>query len=390
MRTLLVLLLFPAISLGQSIIVSGGNGSIMLSGKDHAGRAPAEEKVKTSPPRGAVPVFEEVLQEKQEPILVTADDGKTQQYVVPTDRPGRFGFSAKMPPAVDSVAESQPILRIYTTAGCDPCNRLKAAIQRGELYGVGIRWYDGGASSYPTIVNEADGKTWGGFGPGTISQIRSYLGIGSGVSAPAQSTKPATRYVQPSGGMVRDQWGDYDPSTYLGCGNRNCAMCNNRRAVQSGYRQTSYTPADPSTLSADQQPTPEYVIDDMLRLISPRSSDVLGDLGCGDGRILITAVKRYRCRGVGVELDPVRAEEARKWVRSEGLENQITIVTGDVRDFNPKAHGVTVITAYLFPELLVEIAPLFDTVRAAATPFHPVPGLRMTEHGDVWLYRPST
>lgn len=363
MRILLLVLLIPSAALSQSIIVSGGRQSITVSG---ATRAVTTEKEadKAAP---APPVFSEVEPEPQ-PV-----------------RKKPVGQPFPLP-----VKTQKPILDIHVTSGCAPCNRLKSAISRGELYGVGIRWWNGGASSYPTIVTE-DGRRWVGFDESTIPAIRRHLGL----SQSASSGQHRIYQVQPSRGyieqaiprQVRDQWGTYDPATYRGCGNRNCAMCNARRAVQMGYRQTSFIPADPETLPAGQQPTSPELIDEMLDLMGLHSGDVLADLGCGDGRILIAAVKKTGGRAIGVELDQGQADRARRNVAAAGLSDRITIIEGDALKFDPQSYGVTAITAYLFEELLEQLRPVIQQARVAATPFHQVPGLPMENHGDVWVYR---
>ena len=351
MKSFLLFLLIPAVSFAQSITISGGRQSIIVSGQ-----ASSVTTVQDADD-AAVPVFSEI---ERKPIRVTAEP----------------------------VVNEKPILDIYTTSGCSPCNRLKDAISRGELYGASIRWWNGGASSYPTIVS-SDGRKWVGFTGSTIPEIRRHLGLSS-----TERSSPKIRSVRPSQPMypaqsyqIRDQWGTYDPRTYRGCNSPNCAMCNTRRAVQRGYRQTSFVPADPATLPAGQQPTSPELISEMITLMRLRSADVLADLGCGDGRILIAAVQSSGCRAVGVELDPDQAERARRNVAAAGLSGQIEIIEGDALDFNPQRYGVTAITAYLFDELLEQLRPVIQQARVAATPFHKVPGLAMTNHGDVWLYR---
>ena len=59
-------------------------------------------------------------------------------------------------------------------------------------------------------------------------------------------------------------------------------------------------------------PTPEEVVEEMLRIARVGAGDVLYDLGCGDGRIVITAAKKFGCRGVGIDIDPQRIKESRE------------------------------------------------------------------------------
>jgi SAM-dependent methyltransferase len=140
-------------------------------------------------------------------------------------------------------------------------------------------------------------------------------------------------------------------------------------------------------LPAGQQPTPSDTIGRMIDGMRLMRSDVLADLGCGDGRILIAAAKRIGCRCIGIEIDAEQCQRAREAVIAEGLESLITIIEGDILDFVPERHGVTAITAYLFDDLLQQVSPLFRRVRVAATPFHRVVGMAATQYGDVWIYR---
>src|SRR6266550_6168333 len=70
-------------------------------------------------------------------------------------------------------------------------------------------------------------------------------------------------------------------------------------------------------------PTPSAVVDAMLKLAKVTSNDVVYDLGCGDGRIVIAAAKSYGARGVGIDIDPVRVSEARKNAREAGVESRV-------------------------------------------------------------------
>ena len=113
--------------------------------------------------------------------------------------------------------------------------------------------------------------------------------------------------------------------------------------------------------------------------------DVLADIGCGDGRILIEAVKRYGCSGIGIEIDTNKADEARTNIEAAGLGTRIEIITGDARAFEPQQHGVTHAVAYLYPELLQELAPMLSTIPNLYTPFHRVPGLQMNKEKEIWV-----
>jgi len=199
--------------------------------------------------------------------------------------------------------------------------------------------------------------------------------------APAPSIEiPQTqsRYISWPG------WGTIDLETYgHGC---NCNMCRTIRGMQQTYRnQQRYQTSTKPVLPDDQQPCPQETVDRMLDLMNLNPTDVIADLGCGDGRILIAAAKRG-IRGIGVELDHARAQEAKKLIATAGLSHMIQIIIGDARQFDTSK--ATAITAYLYPPLLEELAPKMTGARVVASPFHEIPGLKMdrTRYGDIWLY----
>jgi hypothetical protein len=101
----------------------------------------------------------------------------------------------------------------------------------------------------------------------------------------------------------------------------------------------------------------------MLQVAKVGKDDVVYDLGCGDGRIVITAVKRYKAkRGVCVDIDPVRIEESRLKADSAGVTQRITFVEGDL--FEMSLRDATVVTLYLLPALNVRLRPkLFRELR---------------------------
>ena len=102
-------------------------------------------------------------------------------------------------------------------------------------------------------------------------------------------------------------------------------------------------------------PTPMGVVDQMLDLARVRREDVLYDLGCGDGRIVVRAAARFGCRGVGVDLNPQRVDEARANARQSKVEALTRFEVGDVFefDFSP----ATVVTMYLLPSVNMKLRP---------------------------------
>ena len=102
-------------------------------------------------------------------------------------------------------------------------------------------------------------------------------------------------------------------------------------------------------------PTRMEVVDAMLDLARVRKDDVLYDLGCGDGRIVVRAASRFGCRGVGVDLNPERVSEARANSQRERVTDLTRFDVGDVfeYDFRP----ATVVTMYLLPSVNLKLRP---------------------------------
>lgn len=105
-------------------------------------------------------------------------------------------------------------------------------------------------------------------------------------------------------------------------------------------------------------PTPAVVIARMLQLAKVGPDDVLYDLGCGDGRIVITAAKTFGTRGVGIDLDPRRIAESEAAARAQGVENLVEFRVQDVMkaDFS----SASVVTLYLLPESNNLLRPLLE------------------------------
>lgn len=102
-------------------------------------------------------------------------------------------------------------------------------------------------------------------------------------------------------------------------------------------------------------PTPREAVTAMVALANVQPNEVLYDLGCGDGRILVEATYLYGCRSVGVELNPDTLKLAAENVDDYGLANKIRLYQGDVLNYTyDKANVVTV---YLYPELIEKILP---------------------------------
>lgn len=127
--------------------------------------------------------------------------------------------------------------------------------------------------------------------------------------------------------------------------------------------------------------TDQEVVNRMLELADVYVNDVVYDLGSGDGRIVITAAQRYRARGVGVEIDPVRVWEARKNAEEAGVSDRVEFRQQDL--FEADFSDATVVTLYLLPEINMKLRPkLFEQLD---------PGTRVVSHNfDLGNWEPDS
>jgi len=102
-------------------------------------------------------------------------------------------------------------------------------------------------------------------------------------------------------------------------------------------------------------PTPNDVVSKMMELAKVTKKDMVYDLGCGDGRIVITAAQKYGARGVGIDIDPNRVAEATENTRKAGVADRVKIIRGDL--FETDISGATVVTLYLLTDLNLKLRP---------------------------------
>jgi hypothetical protein len=105
-------------------------------------------------------------------------------------------------------------------------------------------------------------------------------------------------------------------------------------------------------------PTPMVVVEKMLEMANVTKTDILYDLGCGDGRIVITAAKKYGTRGVGIDLDPERIKESNAYAKQAGVEDLVEFHLQDVMKSN--ISEATVVTLYLLPESNALLRPILE------------------------------
>jgi SAM-dependent methyltransferase len=115
--------------------------------------------------------------------------------------------------------------------------------------------------------------------------------------------------------------------------------------------------------------TPHDVVARMLDVAGVGKNDVLYDLGCGDGRIVVTAVRKCGCRGFGFDINPRRVEESQRNARRRNVERLATIEERDI--FELDLSPASVVTLYLLPELNVKLIPQLDKLK---------PGSRIVSH----------
>jgi hypothetical protein len=134
---------------------------------------------------------------------------------------------------------------------------------------------------------------------------------------------------------------------------------------------TTEPAAEPSSKVPDIEyvPTPENVVAKMLEVAGVKKDDVLYDLGCGDGRIVVTAAKKFGVKAKGFDVDPQRIKESKANVEKAGVGNLVTIEQKDI--FEVDLSPASVVTLYLLPELNVRLIPQLQKLK---------PGSRIVSH----------
>jgi tRNA G37 N-methylase Trm5 len=122
-----------------------------------------------------------------------------------------------------------------------------------------------------------------------------------------------------------------------------------------GQAPVTRKPAPQQTPDVIFVPTPQEVVEEMLRIADVKKGDVLYDLGSGDGRIAVTAAKKYGVRAVGIDIDPERIREANENAKRNGVTGLVkfrneNLFTADFRE-------ATVVTLYLLPDLNEKLRP---------------------------------
>lgn len=134
--------------------------------------------------------------------------------------------------------------------------------------------------------------------------------------------------------------------------------------------------------AASEAPTPHDAIPDLLPILSPETGQIVADLGCGDGRVLIAACTTFDCKGVGIEINKELATLARQSVASLNLTNKINVYNGDILKYN--LQKLDVVYIYLYTDLIEQILPKLKRGTKVVSYLHEFPG--STQIGDFYVW----
>lgn len=141
-------------------------------------------------------------------------------------------------------------------------------------------------------------------------------------------------------------------------------------ATQAQAQIKLETPSVPRTPDVIFVPTPQPVVDAMLRLASVQPGEMVYDLGCGDGRAVITAARDFQAKGIGVDIDPQRISESRQNAQTAGVTDRVEFKQEDL--FQMNFSDADVLFLYLLPTLNVRLRPrILDETK---------PGTRVVSH----------
>jgi len=138
--------------------------------------------------------------------------------------------------------------------------------------------------------------------------------------------------------------------------------------------------AQQTNLDVPYVPTPPEVVDAMLSLANVKSGDIVYDLGCGDGRVVVTAAKEKGARGVGIDIDQERIDEATENAEKAGVADRVEFRRQDL--FKADIHDATVVALYLLPAINLKLRPkLWRDLK---------PGTRVVSHSfDMGDWKPE-
>lgn len=150
-------------------------------------------------------------------------------------------------------------------------------------------------------------------------------------------------------------------------------------AAVSISAQTPETATKTRTPDVPYVPTNQKVVDAMLKMAKVTKSDVVYDLGCGDGRIVITAAKQFGAKGTGVDINPERIKDANENAKKAKVTDKVKFVEGDL--FEQDFSDATVVTLYLLPAVNMKLRPKLLELK---------PGTRIVSHAfDMGDWKPD-
>lgn len=159
-------------------------------------------------------------------------------------------------------------------------------------------------------------------------------------------------------------------------------LCTSVALAQTAAPKTTPAPAaaaEPRRPDVIYVPTPEEVVEEMLKVAKVTGKDVLYDLGSGDGRIPIAAARQFGTRGVGIDIDPDRIKEANANAKAAGVTDKVKFIQADL--FTTDFSEATVITLYLLPALNLKLRPKLLKLK---------PGTRIVSHDfDMGDWKPE-
>jgi SAM-dependent methyltransferase len=160
-------------------------------------------------------------------------------------------------------------------------------------------------------------------------------------------------------------------------GIQGCTQLQDLADAETGTQTSQQT--DAPTGSVPYVPTPQNVVDRMLQVANVTKNDVVYDLGSGDGRIVVTAAQKYGARGVGIDINPTRIQEANANAQRAGVTDRVQFRQQDL--FQTDLNEATVVTLYLLSSVNEELRPKLLSLR---------PGSRIVSHSfDMGDWKPE-
>lgn len=141
-------------------------------------------------------------------------------------------------------------------------------------------------------------------------------------------------------------------------------------AMLSGAGQPLLAQVDATRSLAPFVPSPQHIVERMLEAAALKPGETVFDLGCGDGRVLVTAVEKFRAKAVGVELSPKVAQMAKDNIKYKGIQNSASVIEGNLLDVD--LSNADVVTLYLLTESNSKLRPNLERYLK--------PGARVVSH----------